>query len=58
MQDHLALVYTVVPYIGTWIETRLGELEQKLDNVVPYIGTWIETYFPFRAPRYGMSYLI
>ena len=34
---------TVVPYIGTWIETYFRSREQYLKSVVPYIGTWIET---------------
>ena len=33
----------VVPYIGTWIETRLRALRIRALEVVPYIGTWIET---------------
>ena len=33
----------VVPYIGTWIETRKNKLLLPLVIVVPYIGTWIET---------------
>ena len=34
---------TVVPYIGTWIETKRGTTTREIGNVVPYIGTWIET---------------
>ena len=34
--------YRVVPYIGTWIETKMP-LKISIGNVVPYIGTWIET---------------
>ena len=33
----------VVPYIGTWIETRSKRLLLSIAVVVPYIGTWIET---------------
>ena len=34
----------VVPYIGTWIETRVtGIIIAAHKSVVPYIGTWIET---------------
>ena len=33
----------VVPYIGTWIETRMRNMISELLEVVPYIGTWIET---------------
>ena len=33
----------VVPYIGTWIETRIEDRFGKDAVVVPYIGTWIET---------------
>ena len=34
---------SVVPYIGTWIETETWSRTANLDAVVPYIGTWIET---------------
>ena len=34
---------SVVPYIGTWIETEHNILVEDVDKVVPYIGTWIET---------------
>ena len=34
----------VVPYIGTWIETKGFGTEKKMWEVVPYIGTWIETW--------------
>ena len=33
----------VVPYIGTWIETRTLDYGRCIIIVVPYIGTWIET---------------
>ena len=33
----------VVPYIGTWIETRQRYSGHPSRYVVPYIGTWIET---------------
>ena len=33
----------VVPYIGTWIETRSKRRLLSIAAVVPYIGTWIET---------------
>ena len=33
----------VVPYIGTWIETRTRRANSSHSKVVPYIGTWIET---------------
>ncbi len=33
----------VVPYIGTWIETKPYIQKIQHGNVVPYIGTWIET---------------
>ena len=33
----------VVPYIGTWIETKKEGEVTSLNIVVPYIGTWIET---------------
>ena len=34
---------TVVPYIGTWIETLYSDEQREKLKVVPYIGTWIET---------------
>ena len=34
---------SVVPYIGTWIETRYVNHLGNKESVVPYIGTWIET---------------
>ena len=34
---------TVVPYIGTWIETGHYCVDCDCCHVVPYIGTWIET---------------
>ena len=34
---------TVVPYIGTWIETPFALGDMSDIGVVPYIGTWIET---------------
>ena len=34
---------SVVPYIGTWIETSFNSYICISSNVVPYIGTWIET---------------
>ena len=34
--------FTVVPYVGTWIEIyHLTEIT-SVDVVVPYVGTWIE----------------
>ena len=33
----------VVPYIGTWIETKDSKDNWRTPFVVPYIGTWIET---------------
>ena len=41
----------VVPYIGTWIETKRGTTTRDIGNVVPYIGTWIETlWFLYYLP--------
>ena len=41
---------SVVPYIGTWIETVWGCKEVDSLAVVPYIGTWIETPRFIRLP--------
>ena len=43
MKSWLRLQKTVVPYIGTWIETTEGMSTEQILDVVPYIGTWIET---------------
>ena len=40
----VALILSVVPYIGTWIETKEGLPKISSLRVVPYIGTWIETH--------------
>ena len=37
------IIGIVVPYIGTWIETKPHHYSQNQLYVVPYIGTWIET---------------
>ena len=37
------MIYRVVPYIGTWIETVKSGWLREWKEVVPYIGTWIET---------------
>ena len=43
---------SVVPYIGTWIETvsMIARVAKAL--VVPYIGTWIETIWMFAKAEY------
>ena len=43
MDDMKAFGASVVPYIGTWIETRKMVTQVDPTGVVPYIGTWIET---------------
>ena len=48
----------VVPYIGTWIETRPEQLSMERQSVVPYIGTWIETLRGSDNAEAAMSYLI
>ena len=32
----------VVPYVGTWIEIMIYDLDESIELVVPYVGTWIE----------------
>ena len=49
---------TVVPYIGTWIETIRIKPEFGLRFVVPYIGTWIETPGNIAKKAFKSSYLI
>ena len=49
---------TVVPYIGTWIETCLHDSASSQGIVVPYIGTWIETGHEVTVVNTAMSYLI
>ena len=48
----------VVPYIGTWIETKDDEEEVLEPSVVPYIGTWIETMLAAGYDGAAASYLI
>ena len=48
----------VVPYIGTWIETKGFGTEKKMWEVVPYIGTWIETRSGWLSRVAIQSYLI
>ena len=48
----------VVPYIGTWIETKGKNIMLTREIVVPYIGTWIETLVPNESPDNVLSYLI
>ena len=40
---YVACKMSVVPYIGTWIETVTENTNETTGRVVPYIGTWIET---------------
>ena len=49
---------TVVPYIGTWIETETRGTKAKSVRVVPYIGTWIETISESLIDHFLGSYLI
>ena len=48
----------VVPYIGTWIETRKMVTSVDPTGVVPYIGTWIETSISAGKRYLYQSYLI
>ena len=41
-------VIGVVPYIGTWIETKEILCSESDIAVVPYIGTWIETLMVYK----------
>ncbi len=34
---------SVVPYVGTWVETIYSNKQANSFNVVPYVGTWVET---------------
>ena len=43
MEYFTLLCCIVVPYIGTWIETKGTPVALNQKDVVPYIGTWIET---------------
>ena len=45
---------TVVPYIGTWIETSHSNSKRLVLSVVPYIGTWIETFTGYAEDDYPM----
>ena len=48
----------VVPYIGTWIETKKEKEDELEKSVVPYIGTWIETCLHPHIEISAKSYLI
>ena len=48
----------VVPYIGTWIETKCDLNGFRSIKVVPYIGTWIETRLGELEQKLDKSYLI
>ena len=52
------IICKVVPYIGTWIETKARILKARKREVVPYIGTWIETFNPEFDHIGYQSYLI
>ena len=58
MSMPISVISSVVPYIGTWIETEQRELPYMTEGVVPYIGTWIETYLEKRKHFRASSYLI
>ena len=34
----------VTPFVGVWIETRLGISLSLLPHVTPFVGVWIETF--------------
>ncbi len=40
-------LYTVVPYVGTWIEICNTHRGSSSLRVVPYVGTWIEIIHSF-----------
>ena len=40
---HLGTSHSVVPLVGTWIETDTLSEDKKFVYVVPLVGTWIET---------------
>ena len=33
----------VAPYVGAWIETSNGSIDNGIVVVAPYVGAWIET---------------
>ena len=35
--------YFVAPYVGAWIETKVGCSTSLPTKVAPYVGAWIET---------------
>ena len=54
----MLILFLVVPYIGTWIETKLRNMIKLRKEVVPYIGTWIETQAGLATCFGNRSYLI
>ena len=58
MSMPISVISSVVPYIGTWIETEQRELPYMTEGVVPYIGTWIETINEAGHTVTTVSYLI
>ena len=54
----IGVISLVVPYIGTWIETEINDINEHVNLVVPYIGTWIETETWSRTANLDRSYLI
>ena len=55
MKEYTVICFiTVVPYIGTWIETMKVKETGTAEHVVPYIGTWIETPQQGVAPLVGL----
>ena len=36
-------IYYVAPYVGAWIETKMGIEKAMEATVAPYVGAWIET---------------
>ena len=39
----MAIINSVAPYVGAWIETHLKASAGLQSNVAPYVGAWIET---------------
>ena len=58
MSMPISVISSVVPYIGTWIETSSGITDLAVVAVVPYIGTWIETINEAGHTVTTVSYLI
>ena len=46
----------VAPFVGAWIETRVGYSGQSRSLVAPFVGAWIETNVHLLDSEYPWSH--